>query len=111
MDKLPQHFKDADGTELTMFKRVKEKLTVNSQSNIVLRGSRIVIPKALGDRAISIAHEDHQGLVKTKQLLRKKIWFPGIDNKVKQKLDKCIACQANSSGSHPDPLQTSPSPP
>ena len=65
-----------------------------------------MIPKALRDRAISIAHKGHQGLVKTKQLLHEKIWFPRIDS-VKQKIDKCIACQANSSGNHPDPLQMS----
>ena len=77
----------------------------------MLRGSRIVIPKALQDRAISIAHEGHQGLVKTKQLLREKIWFPRTDDSVKQKIDKCIACQVNSSGNHSDPLQMSTLPP
>ena len=111
LGKLPQQFEDADITELKLFQRVKDDLTVNDQSNIILRGSRIVIPKALRDRAISIAHEGHQSLVKTKQLLREKVWFPGIDDNVKQKLDKCIACQANSLGSHPDPLQMSPLPP
>ena len=69
-----------------------------------------MIPKALQDRAISIAHKGHQGLVKTKQLLHDKIWFPRIDS-VNQKIDKCIVCQANSSGNHPDPLKMSPLPP
>ena len=111
LGKLPQQFKDADIKDLRMFKRVKDELTVHEQPNVILRSSRIVIPNALRDRAISIAHEGHQGLVKMKQLLREKVWFPGIDDNVKQKLDKCIACQANSSRSHPDPLQISPLPP
>ena len=111
LDKLPEQFKDANITELKLFKQVKDDLTINDQSNIILRGSRIVIPEALRDRAISIAHEGHQGLVKTKQLLREKIWFPRIDDSVKQKLDKCSACQDNSSGNHPDPLHMSPLPP
>ena len=34
-----------------------------------------------------------------------------IDDSVNLKLDKCIACHANSSGNHPDPLQISPLPP
>ena len=104
LEKLSEQFKDADITELKLFKQVKDDLTINDQSNIMLRGSRIVIPKALRDRAISIAHEGHQGLVKTKKLLLEKIWFPRIDDSVKQKVNKCIACQANSSGNHPDPL-------
>ena len=111
LEKLSEQFKDADITELKLFKQVKDDLTINDQSNIMLRGSRIVIPKALRDRAISIAHEGHQGLVKTKQLLHEKIWFPRIDDSVKQKINKCIVCQANSSGNHPDPLQMSPLPP
>ena len=111
LEKLSEHFKDADITELKLFKQVKDDLTINDQSNIMLGGSCIVIPKALRDRAISIAHEGHQGLVKTKQLLREKIWFPRIDDSVKQKIDKCIACRANGSGNHPDPLQMSPLPP
>ena len=66
LDKLPEQFKDANITELTLLKQVKDDLTINDQSNIMIHGSRIMMPKALWDRAISIAHEDHQGLVKTK---------------------------------------------
>ena len=66
LDKLPEQFKDANITELKLFKQVKDNLTINDQSNIILRGSCIVMPKALRDRASSIAHEGHQGLVKTK---------------------------------------------
>jgi len=50
-------------------------------------------------------------LVKTKQLLREKVWFPNIDGRIKLKVEQCVACQANSSGSRPDPLQMSPLPP
>ena len=97
--------------ELRLFKRVQSELTVSGDSKIILRGSRIVIPAVLRERAISIAHEGHQGLVKTKKLLREKVWFPGIDSMVKQKVEQCLACQANGPESHPDPLQMSPLPP
>jgi len=39
--------------------------------------TRIVIPTAL--KVIQLAHEGHQGIVKTKALLRSKVWFPNID--------------------------------
>ena len=110
-DSLTQQFQDVDITELKLFKRVKDDLTVNYETNIILRNNRIVIPTVLRDKAISIAHEGHQGLVKTKQLLREKIWFPGIDQAVKSMIDKCIACQANGPDSRPEPLQMSPLPP
>ena len=60
---------------------------------------------------MAIAHEGHQGLVKTKQLLREKTWFPGIDENVKKLIGNCIACQASGPASRPDPLQMSPLPP
>ena len=102
---------DVNKDDLGLFKRVQRELTISSDSKIVLRGSRIVIPTVLRERAIDIAHEGHQGLVKTKKLLREKVWFPGIDNMVKQKIEKCLACQANGPENRPDPLHMSPLPP
>ena len=40
---------------------------------------RLVMPFTLQTRVIDLAHEGHQGLVKSKQLMRTKVWFPGID--------------------------------
>ena len=85
------------------FKNVKDELTVTS-TGIVLRGSRIVIPKSLQQRAIDIAHETHPGITKTKALIREKIWFPDIDNLVKTTVDQCIPCQAISKQTSPEPL-------
>jgi transposase InsO family protein len=98
-------------TELKLFAKVREELTVNDDSNIILRGTRIVMPLALRQQAMAIAHEGHQGLVKTKQLLREKTWFPQIDEDVRSLIGNCLACQANGPASHPDPLQMSPLPP
>ena len=61
---------------------------------VVLRGTRIVIPQSLQQRAINLAHESHLGLTKTKALLREKIWFPNIDKLVENTIGKCLPCQA-----------------
>ena len=110
-DKPPEQFREANLEEVNLFQRVKDELTVNDEANIVLRNSRIEIPTALREKAVSIVHEGHQGLVKTKQLLREKIWFPGIDDYVKRMIDTCLACQANGPENRPDPLQMSSLPP
>ena len=54
----------------------------------------------------------HQGIVKTKSLIREKVWFPGIDKMVKDKVDNCLACQAvtPSKSSRIEPLQMTPLP-
>ena len=45
--------------------------------HVILRGTRIVMPQALRKRVDSLAHEGHQGVVKTKERLRTKVWWPG----------------------------------
>ena len=91
------------------FRVIKDELIVAPQ-NIVLRGSRIVVPESLQQQAIDIAHETHQGLVKTKALLREKVWFPGIDKLVKETLDRCIPCQATGQPNPPEPIRMTPMP-
>ena len=59
----------------------------------------------------TLAHEGHQGIVKTRQLLREKIWFPKIDQQAESLLSSCLACQANGPEVWPDPLQMSSLPP
>ena len=40
---------------------------------LVLRGTRIVVPKGLRAEVLRFAHEGHQGIVKIKARLRKKV--------------------------------------
>ena len=46
-------------------------------------GESFTIPSTLQKRAIAIACEGHQGLVKTKQLLCENVLFPKIDDYIK----------------------------
>jgi hypothetical protein len=72
---------------------VKDELIVSNDKNIILRDTRIVIPKSLRADAIRLAlHVGHQGIVKTKSLIREKIWFPLIDSLVKSAIDSCLPC-------------------
>ena len=55
----------------------KEESVVSANGRIVLQGTCIILPPCLWDKAVKTAHEGRQGVVKTKALLRTKIWFPG----------------------------------
>lgn len=104
------HFDPRGDEELQKFAKVFEELTV-SIDGLILRDVRLVIPKSLRSTMIDIAHEGHLGLVKTKQLLRSKIWFPNIDALVEEKIKSCLSCQATGTGgSQMAPLQMSPFP-
>ena len=82
----------ADET-LKPFINVKDELTADD-SNLILRSNRIVMPDALQSKILTVAHEGHQGIVRTKALLREKVWFPNIDSKAESMVKNCLACQA-----------------
>ncbi|XP_014676330.1 PREDICTED: uncharacterized protein K02A2.6-like [Priapulus caudatus] len=91
--------------ELVPYLTVKDELAVFN--GLVLRNTRIVLPVSLRQKAIELAHVGHQGVVKTKSLLREKVWFPGIDRLVEERIKQCLPCQAatanNAEG--PEPLK------
>ena len=76
----------------------------------ILRGHKILIPKSLQQQVIDICHGGHLGIVKMKQLLRSRVWFPGIDNSVERRITNCIPCQASINTAKRQPLKMSPTP-
>ena len=76
------------------FDRVQNELTVMSDGSYLLRGTRLVIPRSLLLRVVKVTHAGHMGLVKTKQLTREKVRFPGVDKLTSDLIANCIACQA-----------------
>ncbi|PFX17338.1 Uncharacterized protein K02A2.6 [Stylophora pistillata] len=69
------------------FLMVRNELTFIGQ--VILRGTRIVIPKVLRLRVLELAHEGHQGIVKMKERLRSKVWWPGVNKAVERKCREC----------------------
>ena len=96
---------NVDIRELKLLRNVKDELTVANDKNLILRGTRIVIPKSLRADAIRLAHIGHQGIVKTKSLLREKVWFPLIDSLINSEINRCIPCQATGRPKPPQPLK------
>ena len=94
---------------LTPFRFVWPKLSV--AAGLLLRGERIVLPKSLVADAISIAHEGHMGIQKTKQYLRTGLWFPNMDSLAESSVRKCLPCQAVTPQFKREPLSMTPLPP
>ena len=70
---------------------VRNELTFIGQ--VILCGTRIVIPKVLRSKVLELAHEGHQGIVKMIERLRSKVWWPGVDNDAERKCRECYGCQ------------------
>lgn len=72
--------------------------------NVLLRGTKIVIPESLRVKTLELAHIIHSGESAMKALLRTKVWWPGIDEMVKKFVSKCRECILNSLPNPPEPL-------
>ncbi len=86
------------------FKVVRNELTVLGK--VVLTGTRLVIPRKLRKQVLDLAQKGHQGIVKTKQRLRTKVWWPGIDREAEQRCRSCHGCQLVGKPLPPEPMKT-----
>ena len=68
-------------------------MSVVTREGLLLRDRRIVLPHSLHKVAVEIAHEGHLGIVKTKALLRSKVWFAGLNQLVENKVGGYMICQ------------------
>ena len=89
--------------KLPQYLCVKNELCVLGK--LVMRGTRIVIPKSLRGEVLRLAHEGHQGIVKMKNRLRAKVWWPKMDNDTEQVCKSCHGCQVVGEFCPPEPMQ------
>lgn len=89
--------------ELQPYRRCAEELSTHN--GLILRAHRIVLLKSKIKQAMSIAHETHQGVVRTKQFLRNKFYWPNMDIDVERLIRNCNACILNRPLHEDQPLQ------
>ena len=99
---------DEDDPDLKPFRLCADELTYNASAGILRKNTRLVIPTTLQERATKLGHIGHQGIEKTKSLLREKIWYPNMDKRVKEMVDKYIPCQSVGHGNNPEPMKITP---
>ena len=73
--------------------------------HLILRGPRIVTPASLRERVLALAHAGLQDTVNCKDILRSKVWWPGIDRAMEQVCRTCKGCQI-AQLAHQTPLMT-----
>ena len=93
----------------SMYHTVRNELWV--QGNIVMRNDRIVIPEVLRKQVLTLAHEGHQGMTRTKARLRLKVWWPTMNSEVEEFIRACHPCQLVGSRPRPEPIRSTPLPP
>ena len=100
----------SDDSSFRSFFNIRNELTIAPNEKVLMRCTRIVMPTILQDRAVNLAHEGHQGITKTKSLLREKVWFPGIDKMTEAAIKRCVPCRAAIPQTTYEPLKMTPLP-
>ena len=97
--------------DLQPYFTIRHELAVMNEC--IVRGShRLLVPESLQKRLIVLAHETHQGIVRTKQRLRELYWWPKMDFQIETCIKNCSTCQQNDKTTitHDAPLQPVPLP-
>ena len=105
--------KSVGSDDMKPFWNIKEELSVNE--DILFRGTRLIPPSSMRAELMSIAHESHQGISKTKESLRGTYWWPGMDVAVERVVRECMLCalseKANCSRTEPMVIRSTPNEP
>lgn len=73
--------------------------------DLVVRGSRLIIPQNLRQRMLQLGHEGHPGRTKMQQRLRQSCWWPGMDDAIAKVVDSCEGCRVVSNPERPEPME------
>ena len=88
------------------FYPLKEELC--QAQGLIFRMERIVLPTSLQQKVIKADHQlGHRGTTKTKQMLRAKYWFPGMNIMIDQTTGHCFDCQVATVDHRKKPIKPS----
>ena len=86
---------------------VQGELTVGD--GLLLRGQRIVVPKALQKETLEKLHDGHQGMVRCRLTAKSSVWWPGMQKQLTDFVHKCPVC-ARAAPPKKEPLIPTPLP-
>ena len=79
---------------LKRYRKFKDTLTINLDNDIILTDNCIVLPEIFHKTPVKLAHIGHQGIQKTKALMRIKVFFLGMDNATENEITNGVPFQA-----------------
>ena len=71
--------------------KLQENMSV--EKDLILYGSRLVIPEQLRKNTLKRLHSAHQGIERTKRRARETVYWPGINNDIATTVTDCRKCQ------------------
>lgn len=79
-------------------------------NGILLKGTKVVIPKSMRREILGRIHAGHLGLQKCKERARRLVFWPGLSNDISLMIQSCSTCQKFSYKQPKEPLMMRPVP-
>ena len=76
--------------EIQPYWTFREELTV--ENGLLLKSTRIIIPKVMTDQFLNELHTGHLGITKCIELAKQTMYWPGINNDIEQFMVTCQPC-------------------
>lgn len=73
--------------------------------NILWKSDKVILPLVLRSNALTIAHMGHPGVISMQRILRSRVWWPGIDQDIKDVVKTCEGCILVERTDPPEPLK------
>lgn len=84
----PQHVSDEN---LKPYFKKRNELSV--EQNCILLGNKVIIPKYLQKEVLDLFHEQHNGIVRSKMLMRSYCWWPNMTLDIEKYVSTCGICE------------------
>ncbi|XP_036345449.1 uncharacterized protein K02A2.6-like [Rhagoletis pomonella] len=91
-DGWPHHLPESHGNIKSYCDR---RLSLSLQKGVVLlqtEHNRVVVPATLQPKVLAMLHEGHWGQTRMKQISRRYVWFPKIDEAIERLCKTCAIC-------------------
>ena len=62
-------------------------------SDLLMYGTRIIVPKSLQAETLHKIHQGHQGILKCRQRVLNAVWWPGVSREIENLVKSCPVCQ------------------
>ena len=95
---------------LKPFAQIFSELSIGADE-IIYKGEQFVLPTSLHDEIITHAHaSSHAGQSAMKRRIRAHLWFPGLENAVRMRIESCHRCQVRRTNPIKVPFSSAPVP-
>lgn len=103
LDGWPESIQEMEDP-LKCFWNYRELLTV--QDEFLFKGDRFIIPVSLRKEVLNRLHTSHGGIENTTKLARETVFWPGINDQIKNKVQSCEVCAKFAPNQQKEPMMT-----